>query len=121
MTIFYYYEYIRSVLIDGYYGYAMREHFWAIGTAILWIPFALSAHLATLLLQTTNSEIIADGTGGLYYQMIGLSSLMYSVIAMYVNIKLVKKFYSEKSAYWAVLFYGLGILFFFLLLHMPLR
>ena len=95
-----YYSWLRSVVIQGsldvtdefaHYGYlgerglsptGYRLNEWPVGSAILWLPFFLAAHLLSLLGRASGLPVSADGYSQVYMVATALGSAVYALIAL---------------------------------------
>ncbi len=122
-----YYLYLRSAVIDrdinfsnewAYYNSAYSkfssepravnlpritktghtEDIHLIGNAIMWSPFFLAAHAASLLLNSTGLPVKADGYTFLYEMSIGIASLIYGFLGMWLIYKFCRKWFEKGTA-----------------------
>lgn len=93
-----YYSWLRSAVLDGdldtadeyeHFGYdwiagttatGYKDNPWAVGSAILWSPFFLVAHVI----------IRGDGYGSIYFTAIGIASMIYAFVGLLLLYRLAK-------------------------------
>jgi hypothetical protein len=116
-----YYVYARSLAIDHdldftneyvYYERAFRApeltplgrpgNKYAIGPAILWMPFFLVAHALALLGQALGLGIAADGYGYLYQAAISVGSITYGALGFAMAYACARRMFSSGVALVAV-------------------
>lgn len=89
-----------------------------IGSAILWSPFFLLAHIVTLILQHFNSSWSADGYSPPYVIAICFASSLYGFLGLFLIYKMALRFFSEKSVFWSTLLFWLSSpMVFYMYLH----
>jgi len=135
-----YYAYLRSAVIDhdinftnewAYYNSAHSrfssqqradnfpqttktgylENIHPIGSAIMWSPFFLTAHAASLLLNFAGLPVRTDGYGFLYEMSIGIASLIYGFLGTWLVYKFCRKWFERKTALLATIavWYGTAV------------
>ncbi len=81
-------------------GYQANKY--PIGTAILWSPFFLVGHMATLLSNSLfQSNIPTDGYSKWYVFFVSLGSNFYAFLGLFIAFYTAKRFFSESSSFWA--------------------
>jgi len=108
-----YYSYLRSAFFDGdidfcnekdfYYrlkitptGYAHNH--WAIGCAILWIPFFLLGHLITQIYHFLGYITLSDGYFAPYYVFVSIGSMIYVFLGLLFSYRILRRFSSPFAA-----------------------
>jgi hypothetical protein len=110
----YYYSFLRSAIIDGDLNFANEATYFSfpqvltqtglvankfsIASVILWLPFFLLAHLISLLLS-----IKADGYGHLYQILVGIGSVAYANLGLYLVFKTIKLFFKRNISLLTIL------------------
>jgi hypothetical protein len=116
-----YYVYLRSLLFDGnldftneyaYYRDALHApgttptglpaNKYAIGPALLWLPFFLVAHGVALLGQAVGLPIAADGYGYLYQAAISIGSIIYGALGFLLAYRCTVALFAAAAAAAAV-------------------
>lgn len=122
-----YYAYLRSLFFDGdlnfYNEYAFYQYhapwiiewlssrtetgyvvnLWAIGSAILWIPFFLMGHLWAFLAQKCGYPVILDGYSPPYVLSICLATFTYALLGMLFTHKMIKRYFPTNLSLLAVI------------------
>lgn len=83
-----------------------------IGNAIMWAPFYLTAHAASLLLNAAGFAVRTDGYGFLYEMSVGIASLIYGFLGAWMIYKFCKKWFESKTAVLATIAVWYGTAFF---------
>ena len=101
-----YYSWLRSAVIDGdlntaneyeHFGYGWiasttatgyKDNPWAIGSAVLWAPFFLIAHLI----------VRGDGYGPAYFTATSLASTIYAFIGLLLLYRLARELFGSGAA-----------------------
>ncbi len=111
-----YYSWLRSAVIDGnldtaneyvYYGEdkndiifpgptGYNKNPYAVGSAILWSPFFLLAHLASAILGLPR-----DGYAPLYVLAASLGSAIYALIGLWLAYRIGRELFGARAAAWA--------------------
>lgn len=116
-----YYSYVRSLVLDQdldftneytyYLGSATQSGLtpigrpankYALGPAILWMPFFLVAHGIALLATMVGVPIAADGFGYLYQAAISIGSIVYGTLGFWLAFTCARRFFSQASALTAI-------------------
>jgi hypothetical protein len=71
-------------------GY-LENHF-AIGPAILWAPFLLSAHTGVLLARALGSTIAANGFSWPYRYTMAFATALYGFLGLFLSYRLARKY-----------------------------
>lgn len=108
-----YYMYARSLIIDhdldftneyAYYHAAIKSpgltplgtpgNKYAIGPALLWLPFFLIAHVLALIGNGVGLPIQPDGYGYLYQSAISIGSIVYGSIGIWLAYRCARQFFA---------------------------
>lgn len=105
-----YYSWLRSTVVQGslevgdefiHYGYAGHRgpsvtgytlDEWPVGSAILWLPFFLAAHIFSLAGQALGFPLQADGYDWPYTLAVALGSALYALTALHWLYWLAREF-----------------------------
>ncbi|MFL5800634.1 MAG: hypothetical protein ACJ8CR_02720 [Roseiflexaceae bacterium] len=117
----YYYVYLRSLAIDHDLSFAneyayyqlpptspgltptgLSPNKYAIGPALLWLPFFLAAHLIALLGQALGLGLVPDGYGYLYQGAVAIGSIVYGTLGFWLAYRCARRFCSQLAAITAV-------------------
>jgi hypothetical protein len=117
----YYYVYLRSLVIDRDLSFAneyayyhlpsasagltptgLAPNKYALGSALLWLPFFLVAHLIALLGQALGLGLVPDGYGYLYQGAISIGSIIYGTLGFWLAYRCARQFCSQLAAVTAV-------------------
>jgi Dolichyl-phosphate-mannose-protein mannosyltransferase len=80
----------------------LDNHF-AIGTAILWSPFLVFAHVATLTYDRLGGHVPLDGFSRPYMLAMALATALYGFLALWISFRLARKYLPERWAFLATL------------------
>jgi len=73
---------------------------YAFGTAIMWLPAFLIAHFLSLILSQINPDFFQpDGYSYLYFLAIFFATWLFSILALLLNYKILKKVFNDKSSF----------------------
>jgi hypothetical protein len=78
----------------------LDNHF-AIGSAILWSPFLLAAHLFVLSYDALGGRVPPDGFAKPYIVSIALGTAFYGFLSLWLSFRLARKYLSERYAFLA--------------------
>jgi len=81
----------------------LQINFAPIGTAVLWLPFYLLAHLVALFAQNFNSAFAANGVSPPYLYAICFGSVFYGWLGIYLSYRIARSYYREGLALGAAL------------------
>lgn len=83
---------------------------YAFGTAVLWMPFILLAHLIGLLANYIfNKEVFpANGFSAIYFFAINFASWFFGTVSLMLNFKMLKQYFSEKASLFSIILFWLG-------------
>jgi len=117
-----YYAYLRSPLIDHNLAFATDwsdpnillrfpsnpvrtaghpPNFYAIGSAMLWAPFVITAHVVVITLNVLGVHISPDGRSWPYMAAMGLATALYAFAGLWLSFLMACKFVEERWAFWA--------------------
>jgi len=71
---------------------------WPVGSAVLWSPFFLLAHVMTLALRQFGFALSADGYSPLYVWLTMFGSTVWALLALYLLYRIARQIYDEHSA-----------------------
>ncbi len=74
------------------------ENIYLIGSAVMWAPFFLLSHAAALFLHSAGLPVRADGFGLLYEAGIGLASLIYGFLGIWLIFRFCRKWFEARTA-----------------------
>ncbi len=77
----------------------LDNHF-AVGPAILWMPFLLLAHAGVLLARALGSSVAADGFSAPYRITMALATAFYGFLGLLLSFRLARQYVEER---WALL------------------
>lgn len=112
-----YYMYVRSMVIDGDVDFANEYAFlyperdvsslrtatgltanqFAVGPALLWLPFFVAAHWAALALNALGVPIATDGYGYLYQAAVCVGSIVYGAGAMVLMHRTARRLFPDTA------------------------
>lgn len=128
-----YYMYVRSLVIDHDLSFAneyarlgwtltaptatgLQPNQFAIGTGILWMPFFLAAHGLALLLNGLGIATPVDGYSYLYQAAIGVGSIVYGAVAMWLVFRTTARYYPRTALAAALLAWlGTNVIYYMLI------
>ncbi len=88
------------------------ENVYLMGSSIMWLPFFLTAHASTILLNTFVGGMEANGYTILYEVFIALANLIYGFLGLLIMYKFCRKWFSKRTSFLAVLGIWYGTAFF---------
>lgn len=111
----YYYLYLRSLAIDhdldfaNEYAYyhlpadrptptGLTQNKYAIGPAILWMPFFLAAHALALAGNMVGLPVAVDGYGYLYQAAASIGSMVYGALGLWLAYRCARQVFSQAAA-----------------------
>lgn len=77
----------------------LENHF-AVGPAILWLPFLVVAHLGVLLARAFGAHVLADGFSTPYRVAMAFGTAVYAFLGLLISFRLTRKYVDER---WALL------------------
>jgi hypothetical protein len=93
----------KETFLDEYTPTGLQVNFGPIGSALLWAPFYLTAHLATLALQHFSPTVKADGFSASYIYAISFGSLLYGWVGLAMAYRIARDYVEEWIAVGATL------------------
>ncbi len=125
----FYYSFLRSVIWDGdldfrnelehYRSYDVGSNWflennkltpigkipnpYAYGSAIMWLPLVVIAHLTGLILRLFNIYVALDGYSYYYVLAVNFSTWLMGTLVLVINYSLVRQFFREKIAFQSIL------------------
>lgn len=134
----YYYVYVRSLVVDHdidfrneylYYDLSastasatatgLAPNKYAIGPAILWLPFFLVAHLIAHIGQWLGMGIIPDGYGYLYQGAISIGSIVYGALGFLLAYRTSQRWFSVSASLSAIVLLWLASNAFYYMVFEP--
>lgn len=97
----------KETFLDQSTATGMQINFAPIGTAVLWLPFYLVAHLVALVAQNFNSGFVANGYSAPYIYAVCIASVFYGWFGIYLAYRIARNYFAE----WIALGAALTILF----------
>ncbi len=88
------------------------ENIYLIGSSMMWAPFFLTAHAATIALHALGANIEANGYTALYELSIGLASIIYGFLAILLIYRFCRKWFGKKTSLLAAAGIWYGTAFF---------
>jgi hypothetical protein len=117
----YYYVYVRSLVLDRDLDFADEYAYfqipaskygqtplgrapnkYAVGPALLWMPFFLTAHAIALAGRALGLGVAADGYGYLYQAAISIGSMVYGALGFWLASICARRMFSRLAAVSAV-------------------
>ena len=97
----------KETFLDMRTATGLQINFGPMGTAVLWLPFYLVAHLFALVAHNINPAFAANGVSAPYIYAVCLASVFYSWFGMYLAYRIARNYFAE----WIALGATLTILF----------
>ncbi len=87
------------------------ENIYLIGNSVMWAPFFLASHLIASILHGVGLPVRADGFGTIYEAGIGLASIIYGIIGLWLVYVFSRKWFDRKVSLLATImvWYGTGV------------
>ncbi len=92
-----------NVLPTEYTATGHVDNHFAVGPAILWSPFLLTAHLCVLLYDALGGHVPPDGFAKPYVFFMALGTAFYGFLSLWISFRLARKYVSEQYAFLATL------------------
>ncbi len=73
----------------------LQINFGPMGTAVLWLPFYLAAHLFALVAQQFNPAFAANGVSAPYIYAVSVGSVFYGWLGMYLAYRIARAYFDE--------------------------
>ncbi len=97
----------KETFLDMRTATGLQINFGPMGTAVLWLPFYLVAHLFALVAQNFNPAFAANGVSAPYIYAVCVASVFYGWLGMYLAYRIARNYFAE----WIALGAALTILF----------
>jgi len=81
----------------------LQINFGPMGTAVLWLPFYLAAHLFALAAHNLNPAFAANGVSMPYIYAVCLGSVFYGWLGIYLSYRIARHYFDEALALGAAL------------------
>ncbi len=76
----------------------LQINFGPMGTAVLWLPFYLAAHLFALAAQSFNPAFAANGVSQPYIVAVSVGSVFWGWLGMYLAYRIARHYFDEALA-----------------------
>lgn len=93
----------RETFLDLKTPTGLQINFGPIGTAVLWLPFYLVAHLFAVAAHNFNPAFAANGVSPPYIVAIAIGSLFWGWLGMYLSYRIARSYFDEALALGAAL------------------
>jgi hypothetical protein len=93
----------KETFLDDRTATGLQINFGPIGSALLWSPFYLVAHLAALIIHQVVPGLVADGYSAPYLIAISFASLLYGWVGLMLAYRIARDYVDEKIALGATL------------------
>ncbi len=97
----------KETFLDMRTATGLQINFGPMGTAVLWLPFYLVAHLFALVAQNFNPAFAANGVSAPYIYAVCMASVFYGWLGIYLAYCIARNYFAE----WIALGAALTILF----------
>jgi hypothetical protein len=88
----------KETFLDDHTPTGLQVNFGPIGSALMWFPFYLFAHLVSLALHTLVPVLPADGYSAPYVDAVSFASLFYGWIGLGLSYRIARDYVGEKIA-----------------------
>lgn len=85
-------------------GTGLPENPFAMGTALLWLPFYLVAHLISIFLHAVGLPVSLDGYGILYESSAAVGTVFFGTWGLWLTYCVAKRLFDAEVALFAVIF-----------------
>ncbi len=111
-----YFVHVRSLVIDWDLGFANENELFRtempeifpFGSAVMWLPFFLAAHVWLGLLNLAGASYDVGGFGNPYQMAIGLGTLIYGFAGLLIVYRIGRDYFSAWTAATATIFVTIG-------------
>ena len=111
-----YFVHVRSLVIDWDLEFANENELFRtempdifpFGSAVMWLPFYLAAHVWLNLLNLAGASYDVNGFGNPYQMAIGLGTLIYGFAGLLIVYRIVRDYFSASTAAAATIFVTIG-------------
>jgi hypothetical protein len=93
----------KATFLDLETRTGLRINFGPSGTALLWSPFYLAAHLGALGARSVGIEVAADGLSAPYRWAVALGSAVYAMGGLLLSLRLARRWAPASAALAAVI------------------
>ncbi len=93
----------KETFLDDHTPTGLQINFGPIGSALLWSPFYLLAHLVTLAVHSLVPSLSPDGYSAPYVYAVSFASLLYGWIGLALSYRVARDYAGEKIALGATL------------------
>lgn len=93
----------RETFLDRTTATGLQINFGPVGTAVLWLPFYLIAHLVALVLQNFFPSFAANGVSAPYIVAVCIASVLYGWAGIYLSYRIARGYFDEALALGAAL------------------
>jgi hypothetical protein len=93
----------KETFLDMKTPTGLQINFAPIGTAVVWLPFYLVAHLLALVLQHFNPAFAANGVSLPYIYAVCIGSVFYGWLGIYLSYRIARNYFDEAVALGAAL------------------
>jgi hypothetical protein len=97
----------KETFLDMRTATGLQINFGPMGTAVLWLPFYLAAHLFALAAQNLNPAFAANGVSMPYIYAVSIGSVFFGWLGIYLSYRIARHYFAE----WIALGAALTILF----------
>ena len=92
----------KETFLDRETPTGLKNNFGPIGTALLWAPFYVLAHLGALLAQALGATVSPDGLSLAYRWAVTLASGVYASIGLFLSYRLARRYADAEASFLAV-------------------
>ena len=89
------------ILPDQYTATGRLDNHFAVGPAILWSPFLITAHLGVLCYDALGGHIDASGYSEPYVVAMAFGTAFYGFLSLWISFRLARKYFAERWAFLA--------------------
>jgi hypothetical protein len=89
------------ILPDQYTSTGHLDNHFAVGPAILWLPFLVVAHAGVLAWDSFGGHVAADGHSRPYLVAMALGTAFYGFMALWISFVLARQYVAERWAFLA--------------------
>ena len=97
----------KETFLDMRTATGLQINFGPMGTAVLWLPFYLAAHLFALAAQNLNPAFAANGVSAPYIYAVSIGSVFFGWLGIYLSYRIARHYFAE----WIALGAALTVLF----------
>ncbi len=94
----------KETFLDLETATGLKLNFGPIGTAVLWTPFYLTAHVGVIIADALGADVTADGLSLPYRWAVSLGSMFYGALGLLLSYRLARNYAISRG----VLFCGAG-------------